>query len=93
LTKVIERVKYHLHRYFVENKTSEGYCVKLDIRHYFNSTSRRILKEKVLKTVKEPHFCEHVCKIIDSFDDPRPKAEIEADPFGSRGIGLGSQCS
>lgn len=92
-TKAIERMKYHLTQYFKDNKTNKGYYLKLDIRHYFESTPHEKLKKIVAYYIKELHFQEHVFKIIDSFEDKRSEDQIKLDPFGKRGIGLGSQCS
>lgn len=86
-------MKYHLRRYFLENHTNKGYYVKLDIHHYFQSTPHQKLKEIVAKRIVQPDFQKRVFEIIDSFKDERSEEEITNDPFGSRGIGLGSQCS
>lgn len=83
-------MKYHLREYFKENHTNHGWCLKLDIKQYFKSTPHGKLKEIVKKYVQEPHFQQHVIQIIDSFADSRSIIEIAADPFGERGIGLGS---
>ena len=92
-TKAIERMKYHLRKYFLENHTNKGYYVKLDIHHYFQSTPHQKLKEIVAERIVQPDFQKRVFEIIDSFKDERPQEEISHDEFGERGIGLGSQCS
>ena len=45
------------------------------------------------KRVRDPDFVRMVGDIIDSFGDCRPAKEVAADPFGRRGIALGSQIS
>ena len=35
-------------------------------------------------------FKERIFEVIDIFKDPRRMSEIEKDPFGKRGIGIGS---
>lgn len=93
ITASIKRMKYHLNKYFHENNTNEGYYLKLDIHHYFESTPHEELKKIVKYYIREENFQKIVFDIIDSFDDKRSDKEIKLDPFGKRGIGLGSQCS
>lgn len=88
-----ERVKFHLHEYYKEYKTNEGYCIKLDIRKYFPSIPHEILKQKLKKYVKR----ERIRKMIDDIVDDFVKLTFDDDlsfcqeGFGTRGIGLGSQ--
>ena len=56
-------------------------------------TPHETLKWYVRRYVEDEDMYRHVCMIVDSFDDRRPTEEIEKDPFGKRGIGLGSQIS
>jgi len=93
ITFVFNLAERYLRDYYAEHHTNKGYFIKLDVKQYFASTPHDRLKEDVCRTIREPHFCKHLCDIIDSFPDPRPKAEVSKDPFGARGIGLGSQCS
>ena len=90
----LKRFERMLHGYYEDNGHSNvGYAIKLDIHNYFGSTPHELLKECVAKVVDEPHFKHHVFEIIDSFEDNRRENEISKDPFGRRGIGLGSQVS
>lgn len=90
----LKRFERLLHGYFVDNGRSNiGYAIKLDIHNYFGSTPHGLLKECVASAVDEPNFKRHVFEIIDSFEDNRAESDISKDPFGRRGIGLGSQVS
>lgn len=93
LTAGIKRAGQHLRNYYHKYGTNEGWYLKLDIHHYFDSTPRELLKESVARVVKQKDFVERCFQIIDSFDD---RQEVEGKPndgFGPRGVGLGSQCS
>jgi len=87
----LERLKAHLQKHFRETGGNGGYCVCLDIKQYFNSTSHRVLKEKLEKTVPDKDFRARVVEVIDCFKDERPAEEVMTDPFGERGVGIGSQ--
>lgn len=94
LTFAADRLSCWLQRFYRHNgRSNKGYYLKLDIKKYFDSTPHEMLKKDVAKVVKEPNFRKHVFAIIDSFEDSRPYEEIKKDPFGRRGIGLGSQVS
>lgn len=41
------------------------YCLKMDIRHYFNSIDRKILKTRLARNIKDDNFLLHVCVIIE----------------------------
>lgn len=88
----LNRLQCHMQRMY--RKTGpRAYALKLDIKKFFPSIPHTIAKAAVAKRVPDPDFVRHVYAIIDSFTDPRPPAEIAADPFGPRGIALGSQVS
>jgi len=90
----IGRVNALLQKYYRSNNNSNiGYYYLIDIHNYFGSTPHKLLKEVVAKYVTEPNFMYHVFEIIDSFKDDRPQKMINEDPFGERGVGLGSQVS
>lgn len=89
----LERFERMLHKYYTDNHTNHGYAIVIDMHNYFGSTPHKLLKECVEKAVPEPNFKRHVFDIIDSFVDEREPSEIAADPFGVRGVGLGSQVS
>jgi len=56
-----------------------GWCLRLDVRHFFDSLPHGGLKAMVARQVRNPEFAARVEEVIDSFPDP--------------GIGLGSQIS
>ena len=67
------------------------YVKHWDIKKFFPSTPQREIKKHDAKVITEPRFIPYLTEIIDSGKDSRAKDEIEADPFGKRGTGLGSQ--
>jgi hypothetical protein len=67
------------------------YGVHLDVRKYFPSTPHDELKAMDRKRITDARFLPFLDEIIDSSKDERPREEIDADPFGERGTGLGSQ--
>ena len=90
--KLVE--KYLRQFYFKNNYRSNiGWYVKIDVKKFFDNTPHSVLKEIVRKTIKDCWLQTHVIEIIDSFKDPRSAEEIKKDPFGSRGVVLGSQIS
>lgn len=66
------------------------YGVHLDIKKYFPSTPHNEIKKLDKERISEEHFLPFLEAIIESNEDERTKEEIEADPFGERGTGLGS---
>lgn len=88
-------VEQHLRRFYFRGcrRSNEGWYVKIDVKKFFDSTPHSVLKPVVKKTVKDSWMLERVQEIIDSVEDPRPSAKILEDPFGSRGVVLGSQIS
>ena len=90
-----DRVKHHLRRYYIENGTNDGYCIRIDIRKYFPSIPHKLLKEVVRKHVNDEKILKMLEYIIDDFvnvvfDDDMSFCQ---EGFGIRGIGLGSQLS
>lgn len=75
----LNRMTAHLRRHFNEYGT-DGYYLKCDIHHFFNSISHDYAKKCVDKRVKDKDTVKAVNMIIDSFG-------------GEVGIGLGSQIS
>lgn len=76
------------------HRTAPGapvYGVHLDVRKYFPSTPHEELKEMDRKRITDARFLPFLDEIIDSSKDERPREEKDADPFGERGTGLGSQ--
>lgn len=85
-------VEKHLRQFYFKGGrcSNEGWYVKIDVKKFFDSTPHSVLKSVVKKTVKDGWMLERVWEIIDSVEDPRHSTEILEDPFGSRGVVLGS---
>ena len=75
----LNRLKYQLRRYYRKNG-NDGWVLKCDVRHFFQSISHEQAKTVICKLVSDKRAASAVCDVIDSFND-----EI--------GIGLGSQIS
>jgi len=67
------------------------YGVHLDIKKFFPSTPHKEVKKLDRRKISDDAFLPFLEELIESNKDERPKEEIEADPFGERGTGLGSQ--
>ena len=87
----IRRVVKMLQRLHREEPDAPVYGVHLDVKKYFPSTPHRELKEMDRQRISDERFLPFLYEIIDSSKDERAKEEIDADPFGERGTGLGSQ--
>jgi len=75
-----------------ERKPGEPvYGVHLDVKKYFPSTPHKLIKEMDERRITEPEFLPYLYEIVDNNKDERPQEVIDADPFGERGTGLGSQ--
>ncbi len=74
----LNRMTAHLRRYFHEYG-ADGWVLKCDIHHYFQSIRHDIAKTAINKRVGDRQIAERACEIIDS--------------FGEIGLGLGSQVS
>lgn len=74
----LNRMTAHLRRYYHEHGT-DGWVLKCDIHHYFQSISHDIAKAAIRKRVTDTQIVERACEIVDS--------------FGECGLGLGSQVS
>lgn len=74
----LNRMTAHLRRYYNENGC-EGWVLKCDIHHYFQSIRHDIAKEAICKRVTDKQTAFRACEIVDS--------------FGKIGLGLGSQVS
>ena len=75
----LNRITAHL-RKFREKYGSDGWVLKCDIRHYFQSINHYVAKAAICKRVKDEQIARRACEIVDSFG-------------GDTGIGLGSQVS
>ena len=87
----IRRVVKMLQRLHRKEPGATVYGVHLDVKKYFPSTPHDELKEMDKRRISEERFLPFLYEIIDSNKDERPREEIDADPFGERGTGLGSQ--
>jgi len=63
----VQRVKRSL-----RNKSETIYCLKMDVKKYYPSINRNILKEKLEKMFKDPLLLELLFKIIDSGESGVP---------------------
>lgn len=75
----LNRLTRHLRKYYIEHGNN-GYALKCDIHHFFQSIPHSALKEAVRKRINDDFIIGEVDRIIDSFG-------------GNYGIGLGSQVS
>lgn len=74
----LNRMTAHLRRYYNEHGT-DGWVLKCDIYHYFQSIRHDIAKAAIYKRVTDKEIAARACEIVDS--------------FGEIGLGLGSQVS
>lgn len=74
----LNRLTAHLRRYYNEHGT-DGWVLKCDIYHYFQSIPHEVAKAAVYKRVSDKQIADRACEIIDS--------------FGDIGLRLGSQVS
>lgn len=75
----LNRMTKHLRRYNIEHGR-DGWVLKCDIRHYFQSIPHDVAKAAIRKRVPDKEIADKACDIVDSFG-------------GDKGIGLGSQVS
>ena len=76
----MNRLKTHLQKYYRSNNSADGYYLKCDISHFFDSIDHDVAKAAVRQRVHDCSAVKYVDDIIDSFG-------------GDSGIGLGSQVS
>ena len=74
----LNRMTAHLRRYYNEHGT-DGWVLKCDIYHYFQSIRHDVAKAAIYKRVTDKKIADRACEIVDS--------------FGEIGLGLGSQVS
>lgn len=75
----MKRLKQHLGKFYRANKSNDGYVLKCDIHHFFESINHDVLKAELRRRIDDDWACNMVNDIVDS--------------FGAKGIGLGSQVS
>lgn len=76
----IRRLKAHLHRYYRENNSNEGYILLFDVKSFFNSIDHEILLNFVKAKLEDKGLYGLFEYFIRCFD-------------GDKGLGLGSQVS
>lgn len=76
----LNRMSTHLHRYFRENNTNEGYILSFDFSGYFDNINHDVAINDLIN------------KYLFN-DDLRAYAEASIRSFGDKGLGLGSQTS
>ncbi len=77
----INRWRYFMQKYY-KKYGEEGYFVKVDVKKYFNSINHNILKQKLIKIIKDDKIYSLLCNIIDSFSVSK-----------NRGLPMGNQTS
>lgn len=87
----ISRVIKMLQRLHRTNPGAKIYGAHLDIKGFFPSTPQGEVKAMDDERISDERFLPFIYEIIDSIKDERRLLEIESDPFGERGTGLGSQ--
>lgn len=75
-----KRLRTHLQKFYRAHREIDGYYLKCDIHHFFESIRHDVAKEAIDKRVKDVRARQYAHDIIDSFG-------------GDVGIGLGSQVS
>lgn len=86
--RIVVKMLQKLHR---KHPGAQVYGVHLDVKKYFPSTPHEEIKQADREKIKDHRFIPYLDEITDSSKDERPAEEIEKDPFGQRGTGLGSQ--
>lgn len=76
----MQRLKKQLQRYYRKHGSNEGYFLKCDVHHFFESIDHAKAKELVSEKISDEHIRQMIFEIINSFG-------------GEKGIGLGSQVS
>ena len=87
------RTRCALERYYRKYGDRQGYAAHLDVKSYFPNTAHSEIKRILKERVRDTDFLPLLFEIVDSYEDKRTEEEIREDPFGERGIGLGSELS
>lgn len=91
-TFAFTRIKKHLQYHFRHHGLT-GWVLRIDISKFFDSIPHSVAKSVIDKRISNAKVRSMIHDIIDSFKDQRDLDLIFSDPFGERGIGLGSQIS
>lgn len=89
--QAIRRTVVMLHRIYRMDGSNDGYGVHLDVKRYFPSTPHSEILKLDERRIAETRYLPYLREIAVALKDERPAEEVEADPFGPRGTGLGSQ--
>ena len=65
--------KKRIEKYIRKHSRQRFYVLKLDIRHFYASIDRNILKRMLRKDIRDKKFYNLACKIIDYDNDPNGK--------------------
>jgi hypothetical protein len=79
------RLKQHLHDFYKENGTNEGYVLTIDFSKYFDNISHEILIKMINDKISDPKLRKIIYLFIVAFDE-------DGEGHG-KSIGLGSQIS
>ncbi len=74
----LKRLSSFLHKFYINNKSNKGYCLKIDIKKFFASVNNSILIEKLKNCGFESRELALICKFIGSSE---------------KGLSLGNQTS
>lgn len=68
----LDLLKEFMSDYWRKNRTSEGWVLKCDVRHFFASIDHDLLKEKLRKVVVDDRMYRLMCVYIDASADGLP---------------------
>lgn len=71
---------WRLMRKYMKDKTNTKYCLKMDVKKFYDNIDHEILKKKLQKKLKDNDLLELLYKIIDSYE-------------GDKGVPIGSYLS
>lgn len=66
----MNRLEAHLHAYYREHGCAAGWVLQCDIKKFFPTTSHKIAKETLRKSISDPEAASYICEVIDSFSAP-----------------------
>jgi len=77
-----KRLKNFYYDYYNKNKNNNGYVLKCDIHHFFESIDHNILKNLLSKDIDDDNILKLLFKIIDSYENE-----------ANKGLPIGNQTS
>lgn len=77
------RALTRLHRWMKEDAEGTAYCLKIDVRHFYESIDREILKEKFRKIIK----CKDTLWLMDEIVDSYPRDGLPIGTYTSQYYG------